>query len=980
MIKASRKFSINGVNWDGKVLTLIIKREFSNEDKIKFVIQERKSKKTIELGFNSFRKDKYTICKFFLDNLSELESGRWDFYLILNKKKFRLGFFNYPNAKKEIRYFRPINNQYINSFVPYITERNGLSIYCGNLLRLQDECYRIIESFNSVEKVDIKNGVVNIRLLEPFKFKAEMIKLYAKYKNKVVEIPVNFNHNLKLLTFKEKYILSLLDLGSSWNFYITSIKGSILFRNKLGIKYKGGDNSKLVKINTTKDDYEKTKVISDNIYIKSMNYDDDNIYVYVNKDEIEHAEKVKILLKKRKSTEILNVDYIVNNFEEKVCFTIPISQFKGQFSYVSRWDLYFEISHDNLTVKRRVGTYYNTNDLNGVHSTKYYPLENDLGVSAYITVDNELSFYFSKESQYLHSKYYSETKVQKVKIKKNGEMNLSFTIKVKDKSDFKVNYLLLRNRKEQEKYYKFPCENKIKGKEKLCYVYVKIDLKSIEFEPFYWDFLVCLDINGEEFLKRIKNNNYSIKRKLKRVFFGTCLKNNNYILYPYITQNDCLSITYRQTSEFEALKYKINELIASILYVLLFWLFKNRPIWITFEKYSETAQDNGFYFFKYCYENYYHERKVYFVIKKNSPDEKNLKPYSDRIVYFMSIKHLFLLLCSQLIVASETKGHNYVWRENRGKIIDRLNKKKYVFLQHGVLGLKRVENSFKPNTVNEAELFVVSSEFEREIVQKYFGYAREKIIVTGLARWDGIQEIETTNKKEILLMPTWRNWLEEVENEEFIKSDYFKAYNDILHSNLLKEILEKNDVILNFYVHPKFMNYISDFDSKSTYIKVHKFGDVKVNELIMRADLLITDYSSVAWEMFYQKKPVLFFHFDVDKYIEYQGSYMDLQNELFGDVTYNESTLISRIEEYIKSNFKEKEIYKNRRSRYFKYQDKANTERIFNEIILRESSITTTESLYSILKNNEILSYLWGKYRKIPLFQRLGSIFLKIIQ
>ena len=176
------------------------------------------------------------------------------------------------------------------------------------------------------------------------------------------------------------------------------------------------------------------------------------------------------------------------------------------------------------------------------------------------------------------------------------------------------------------------------------------------------------------------------------------------------------------------------------------------------------------------------------------------------------------------------------------------------------------------------------------------------------------------------------------------------------------------------------MNYISDFDSKSTYIKVHKFGDVKVNELIMRADLLITDYSSVAWEMFYQKKPVLFFHFDVDKYIEYQGSYMDLQNELFGDVTYNESTLISRIEEYIKSNFKEKEIYKNRRSRYFKYQDKANTERIFNEIILRESSITTTESLYSILKNNEILSYLWGKYRKIPLFQRLGSIFLKIIQ
>ncbi|GAA3319015.1 hypothetical protein GCM10020331_024170 [Ectobacillus funiculus] len=37
---------------------------------------------------------------------------------------------------------------------------------------------------------------------------------------------------------------------------------------------------------------------------------------------------------------------------------------------------------------------------------------------------------------------------------------------------------------------------------------------------------------------------------------------DGYMAYPYTTANDCLSITYRQTGEFESLKYKVNEYTA----------------------------------------------------------------------------------------------------------------------------------------------------------------------------------------------------------------------------------------------------------------------------------------------------------------------------------------------------------------------------------------------------------------------------------
>ncbi|MFP3380996.1 CDP-glycerol glycerophosphotransferase family protein, partial [Bacillus sp. SIMBA_069] len=82
----------------------------------------------------------------------------------------------------------------------------------------------------------------------------------------------------------------------------------------------------------------------------------------------------------------------------------------------------------------------------------------------------------------------------------------------------------------------------------------------------------------------------------------------------------------------------------------------------------------------------------------------------------------------------------------------------------------------------EVDLFVTSSDFEKEIVKNYFGYNEKDIIVTGLSRWDDVNKEETPIKRQIFLMPTWRNWLNEVSNDAFIESNYFKSYIGLLNS------------------------------------------------------------------------------------------------------------------------------------------------------------------------------------------------------
>ena len=319
------------------------------------------------------------------------------------------------------------------------------------------------------------------------------------------------------------------------------------------------------------------------------------------------------------------------------------------------------------------------------------------------------------------------------------------------------------------------------------------------------------------------------------------------------------------------------------------------------------------------------KKNIYYVIDKKAPDYEKIKEYDDHIIQFMSLKHVLYVLSAVLYVASDSRTHLYAWRCKTSLIRSKIDKRPIFFLQHGVTALKQVGPLFgSPMTY-----FATTSQFEQDIVVKYLDYSEGKAPITGFTRWDVLEDTSTKDDKLILLMPTWRSWLEEVSDEDFLKSEYYKNYSSLLQSERLDKILEEHDARMIFYIHPKFAGYLKNFKKTGERITLVPFGEEPLNEIMKKCHLLITDYSSVCWDVYYQKKPVIFYQFDLEHYNTAHGSYIDMENELFGRHAYEKEELIDNIEECINSDFallpKDAEDHHH----YFEYIDDKNSERTY---------------------------------------------------
>ena len=87
--------------------------------------------------------------------------------------------------------------------------------------------------------------------------------------------------------------------------------------------------------------------------------------------------------------------------------------------------------------------------------------------------------------------------------------------------------------------------------------------------------------------------------------------------------------------------------------------------------------------------------------------------------------------------------------------------------------------------------------------------------------------------------------------------------------------------------------------------------------------------------MFYQRKPVLFYQFDLQDYLQVHGSYINMECDLFGSTAKNTEELLKHLEQCIKSGFSLSEQQKEQYNYYFKYVDDKNSQRIC-EAIMKE--------------------------------------------
>lgn len=113
-------------------------------------------------------------------------------------------------------------------------------------------------------------------------------------------------------------------------------------------------------------------------------------------------------------------------------------------------------------------------------------------------------------------------------------------------------------------------------------------------------------------------------------------------------------------------------------------------------------------------------------------------------------------------------------------------------------------------------------------------------------------------------MPTWRKSIsgvfvtkgssERVLNEDFLETNYAKAINSLLTNKNLNELAKKYNFEIVFCSHPNMRPYLNHFKHTDA-IKLATAED-SIHQLLKESSYLITDYSSVAFDFAYMKKPL----------------------------------------------------------------------------------------------------------------------------
>ena len=195
---------------------------------------------------------------------------------------------------------------------------------------------------------------------------------------------------------------------------------------------------------------------------------------------------------------------------------------------------------------------------------------------------------------------------------------------------------------------------------------------------------------------------------------------------------------------------------------------------------------------------------------------------------------------------------------------------------------------------------VVSSEGIRENYAEGFGITVDKVYATGVPRSDIFFDEQyksyvtntlqskypfLKNKKVILFARTFRGNGQASAHYPF----------EILNFKKLYENLHEEYVFL-LKIHPFVKNKLNiPYEYADFFYDLSEYREI--NDLLLVTDILITDYSSVCFEFALLNKPMLFFAFDVEKYIEERDFYYDYFNFIPGRLVKTTNEIIHSIRE-----------------------------------------------------------------------------------
>lgn len=372
---------------------------------------------------------------------------------------------------------------------------------------------------------------------------------------------------------------------------------------------------------------------------------------------------------------------------------------------------------------------------------------------------------------------------------------------------------------------------------------------------------------------------------------------------------------------------KINELgniikffLAFPVTILMYPFLKQKNIWLVMENIN-SACDNGYHFYNYVSQTN-KGKDTYYAIDKKSNDYQKLKNKKN-VIQACSIKHFIYFNLARFNISTQKNGNpcNSIYY-----LLNKLGFKKNsrIFLQHGIT-MNKVDYINYKNA--GFRLFVCAATPEYQYIKENFGYPEENVQYLGFSRFDHLIETKG-NKKQIVIMPTWRNYLQQEKN--FTETTYYKTYNSLINNQKLLNFIEQKDITIYFYPHKNMQKYIGLFQVSSPNIQLMTTKTKDIQELLKESSLMITDYSSVSIDFAYMKKPLIYYQFDQEEFQKHlQKGYFSYEKDGFGPVEKEEEKVVEKLIQYVNADYEQEEKYQKRTANFFKYHDKNNSKRIY---------------------------------------------------
>lgn len=461
-----------------------------------------------------------------------------------------------------------------------------------------------------------------------------------------------------------------------------------------------------------------------------------------------------------------------------------------------------------------------------------------------------------------------------------------------------------------------------------------IDKVDIDKNIFLLRFFSCFDVTVKVYTENGEINPIYYKKSDRKFLSETFLVEHR--LWLTIPENGNLIVEINNNNafiNFNGHKYKSGLDISNLHRGSNIGILK--PIWILMDR-DDQAGDNAEFLYEYVQKKHINQ-EIYFVINKDSPDWIRLKNKNFNLIGHGTQRHKeFLEQCS-LLISSQC---GFIIEPFEG-----LNSNyKRVFLQHGVI--KDNLSSWLNNVKTDLMITSTVDEYE-SIVNDHTQYVfgKNEVKLTGLPRFDSLYKNRMSSSRNVLIMFTWRkevtgSFLNNEKsvrefNDSFKETYYYKAINSFLNNSYLRYLSEIYKFEFLLCPHPNMEPYLKLFDIPD-FVKVAGNNE-SIHDLINKSAMVITDYSSIAFDFAYQNKPVAYYQFDKENFFNgehtYTEGYFNYANDGFGPVEIEEEYFIARLEEILANDCKPTDLYAKRIDNTFEHRDDSNCKRVFEAII-----------------------------------------------